>query len=140
MGENMARKSFSAAIDAWTRQVQGRATAVFRTAVQRTLEDAQTPVAQSGRMRVDTGFLRGSLAASPNGMPSGPSRPEEGIGDPQDAYLVLTKIEAGDVIWAGWTAQYARPREAKDGFLEAAVQKWPQRVAQATGEAKRRIR
>lgn len=136
----MPRKSFSSQIDAWVAKVEGRATAIFRTAVQRTLEDAQTPVAQGGRLRVDTGFLRGSLAASPDGMPSGPSRPEEGIGDPQSAYLVLTKIEAGDTIWAGWTSGYARPREARDGFLEGAVQRWPQRVAEATGEAKRRIR
>lgn len=132
-------KSFSAQLDAWAKKVEGRATTILRESAQRTLEDANRPTAQGGRMRVDTGFLRSSLAASLDGMPSGPSRPDEGRGDPGEVAMTIARANIGDTIFAGWTANYARPREAKDGFLEAAAQKWPRTVREVTAEAKRRI-
>lgn len=90
---------------------------------------------EGGRMRVDTGFLRASGQASLNGMPQGPTR-----GDPDKTYpydtgsviLAIGTLQLGATFYFGWTAAYARIREAYDGFLEAAVQKWPIFVARNT--------
>ena len=132
-------KSFSAQVDAWARKAHGRSEAVFKTAVQNTFDLAQVPVASGGRMRIDTGFLRASFAASLDGIPSGPSRQGEAKGNPDDVALTIARLNIGDTIYAGWTANYAAAREAKDGFREAAVQRWPITVAEAAAEAKRRI-
>lgn len=87
---------------------------------------------KGGRMRVDTGFLRASGQSSLNGMPTGPIR---GVDDKQYQWdrngveLTLGKLQPGSTFFFGWTAAYAKYREAFDGFLEAAVQQWPQTVA-----------
>lgn len=150
----MPRKSFSASVNDWARKASGRMEMVFKESVQRTLSDAQTPVAQGGRMPVDTSFLRNSLAASLDGMPSGPSRPGEGSGDPAEVGLVIARARLGGTIWAGWTAAYARRIEygftgpdalgrvynqSGVGFLETAAQKWPSTVNAVVAEARRRI-
>ena len=132
-------KTFSAQIEAWARKGRGRMEAIFRESTQRVLEDANEPMADGGRMRIKTGFLRNSLAASLQGMPRGPSRREDGQGRPEDINLIIARAQVGDTIWAGWTAAYAAPREAKDGFLESAAQRWPQTVSAVTAEAKRRL-
>lgn len=132
-------KSFSASVDAWTRQSERRMTAVFRTAVQNLGSEANREVGSGGRLRVDTGFLRDSFDASLDGMPVGPTRPSEGRAN-NDIGLIIARAQPGDSIWLGWTANYARPREAKDGFREAAVQRWPEFVRDAVAEARRRIR
>lgn len=134
----MAR-SFSANVSAWARKSRLRTTAVFRDAVQRTLRDAQTPIAQGGNMPVDTSFLRNSLGASLAGPPRGPSVQAESQGNPDDVMLVIAGAQLGDVIWAGWTAEYARHMEARYGFRESAVQRWSQHVAAAVREAKARF-
>lgn len=98
-------------------------------------------------MRVDTGFLRASGTASLNGMPTGPVR-----GDPKakpgqyddgsgtgNVMLVLAQMSLGAVFFFGWVANYAKYREAYDGFLESAVQQWPKIVEQVTAEIKARI-
>lgn len=38
--------------------------------------------------------------------------------------LVLNKMKIGDTFYFGWTAKYARYREAFDGFLESAIMNW----------------
>lgn len=136
---------FTAQVDAWAKGSVKRMTAIQRESTQRTIDDAQTPTAKGGRMRVDTGFLRASGQLSLNGMPTGPVR-----GNPTGTYtegqfgkpteLVLARSTLEDTLFFGWTANYARAREAKDGFLRIAAQKWPQTVAQVTKEAKARIR
>ena len=137
-------KQASAVADAWALKCRKRALAIFRESVQRTIEEAQTPVAKGGKMRVDTGFLRGSGAASLTGMPTGPRRPiEEGatfdfLGD--GVTLTIGRAQLGDTIFFGWSAEYARAREAQDGFLRSAAQNWRPTVAKVTQEAKTRIR
>lgn len=97
-------------------------------------------------MRVDTGFLRASGQMSLTGMPTGPSRPaadakpfqyNDGVTvTPVEAILVSASLDVK--IYFGWTANYARARESKDGFLRLAAQKWPDFVNEATRQLKTR--
>lgn len=138
---------FTAQVDSWVRETQKRLVAVRNRAIELTVEDAQLPRAKGGRMRVDTGFLRASGQMSLGGMPSGPSRkPDDAKPFQYDdgntvtpVTLTLIRASLETKIFFGWTASYARPREAKDAFLRLAVQKWPDFVAQATREAKARV-
>jgi hypothetical protein len=117
---------FSAEVSEFVAATQKRITALGRQSIIELINEAQTPVAKGGRMRVDTGFLRASGALSLSGMPSGPER-----GDPDKKYstapvaqVELAGWQPGQTIWFGWTANYAKYREAYDGFLFAAVQNW----------------
>lgn len=135
--------SFTAQVDAMIATTEKRLTALFRESVQRTVDIAQTPVAKGGKMRVDTGFLRASGQGSFDGMPTGPSqRPSDdaiyGQTD-QAVELVIGKLTLGRTFFFGWTANYAIYREAYDGFLEAAAQRWPQTVEAVTSDIRKRI-
>lgn len=136
----MAR-SFAAQVDAFVRKSKARTTAVFRESVQRLGEEAQTPVAEGGKMRIDTGFLRASYSVSLNGLPTGASRNEGGTFafDPSAVDLTIRGAEIGDTIWGGWTANYALPREEMDGFLRSAVQNWQTIVSGVVNEVRVRF-
>lgn len=133
-------KTFSADVDAWTRKSQDRMLRVAKTATLAVIEDAQRPVAKGGRMRVDTGFLRASGQVSLTGMPVGPSRATDTVFDNPDddpnVILTIGRAQLGDTIWFGWTANYAIYREAHDGFLGIAVQKWQELVDAAVRKVK----
>lgn len=101
--------------------------AVVKGSLQDLVNEAQTPVAKGGKMRVDTGFLRASGQMSLTGMPSGPSRGNDTeTYAPSEANVTLTLagVELGNTVYFGWTAAYAAARESKDGFLESALQNW----------------
>ena len=143
--------NFAAQVDAIVAKTEKRMTALARESIQRTIDIAQMPVAKGGKMRVDTGFLRASGQASYNGMPTGETRGEvKGEGeeaksvnytyDGTGATTQLSKLQLGTIFYFGWTAAYAKYREAYDGFLETAVQKWPDTVAKVTEEIKARIK
>jgi hypothetical protein len=133
--------SFSASVGAWVQASQGRMQAVLRQSIQDVIEDAQTPVAKGGRMRVDTGFLRNSGQAGIGQMPRGPSvNTGEAPSSEGDVTLTLARLKPGDTLYFGWTANYARTREHKDGFLRMAVQKWQQIVNKNAAELRRRIK
>lgn len=146
----MARNYSAKAVVADFVQVsEKRLLALSRQSIQDLTEKASVPTAKGGLMRVDTGFLRNSGVAKLNGMPSGPSTGEltgKGVYDdgnkPLGASIIsaLSNMKLGDVFNFGWTANYARYREAYDGFLEAAVQDWPQIVAHNTAIIKERIK
>jgi hypothetical protein len=130
---------FGAEVDEIVQRTEKRMLALMR---ERTVNDAQIPVAKGGKMRVDTGFLRASGQGSLNGMPTGPSRGDPNGTypyDPQPMIAVLGSMQLGAVFHFGWTANYAKYREAYDGFLESALQKWPQTVEAVTTEIKGRI-
>lgn len=135
---------FSKAVEGFGKKARLRALATFRQAAQETMHAANLPVGQGGRMRVDTGFLKGSIQASLEGMPSGPTEGTKGkvyrdqvAGSP--AELVILEAELGDKIWVGWTAKYARVREYYDGFLKSAAQRWPATVKRVAAIVKARI-
>jgi hypothetical protein len=95
-----------------------------------------------GRLPVDTGFLRASLLASTNAMPTlrEDAKPEEGktysFTDDQIA-LVISGAELGQTIYAGYTAAYAR-RVHYEGsqWVVLAAQNWGQHVDRATQKVK----
>lgn len=134
--------SLSRQVRRYTSNYRRRANAVFKQSVQDVSQHASEPVAQGGRMRVDTGFLRNSIRGAIGTLPSGPSRRGEASsnGAVEDVTLVLAGAEIGDTVYVGWTANYARFREYKDGFLSAAVQKWPEFVAKNAARARREIK
>jgi hypothetical protein len=122
---------FSAQVADIVKRNSAKADSLIKMSIQDVIEDAQTPVAKGGRMRVDTGFLRASGQLSLTGMPSGPERGAPGATyNPSDANLILgiAGLKAGDTIYFGWTANYAAAREFHDGYLAGAVQKWQQIV------------
>lgn len=138
-------KRFSAQVDDIISTVDARMNALVKQSLQDVIDDAQTPVAKGGRMRVDTGFLRASGQASLNGMPSGPTRGERKEPDSykyNDNSVIATigKLKLGNIFFFGWTANYAKYRELYDGFLETALQKWPQIVAENVRKIKERIK
>ena len=135
--------TFTAQVDEIIARTEKRMTALLRESVQRTIDDAQQPVAKGGRMRIDTGFLRASGQASFDGLPTGPaigSDDKKYTYSEADTFVQLGKLQPGVDFFFGWSASYARFREAYDGFLEGAVQKWPQTVAKVTAEIKARIK
>lgn len=141
---------FSAQLNAWAKKSTDRMTAIFQESAQRVIEQAQTPgpsvanpgTAAGGRMPIDTGFLRASMAVSFDGMPGGPSR-----GDPKSAYsydnsevtLVLARFKAGMTIYGGWTAEYAPFAEERYAFMRGAAQNWQSIVTTVTQEAQERF-
>jgi hypothetical protein len=138
---------FSATVAAWADNAERRTLAVFRQSVQDTMHEANVPTLEGGKMRVDTGFLKGSVQASLDGMPSGPTagvKREKGTtgiiykgqvaGDP--AELVIRKANLGDRIWVGWSANYARAREYYDGFMRSAAQNWVRTVKRSVAKVK----
>ena len=119
--------NFSASVTAFVAQTEKRMTALAMQSTQDLIEMVQTPVGKAGKMRVDTGFLRASGQVSLTGMPSGPAR-----GDPDKTYdwdiasaiVDFANFTLGRTIYFGWTANYAKYREAYDGFLISGVQNW----------------
>ena len=118
---------FEATIRAFAEDAERKATAVFKQSAQDVIADAQLPVAQGGRMPVDTGFLRNSLASGLNGSTA--------LSGSDSYVMAIAGAELGDVIEAGWTADYAKHVEygtqGRSGrfFMRGAAQKWPSIVA-----------
>lgn len=128
-------KTFTAQVEDIVAGNNERLTALMRQSIQDVVNDMQTPVGKGGKMRVDTGFLRASGQASLNGMPTGPSRGDAGgkyTYDDGSVIVTIGQLKLGSILWFGWTANYAKYREAYDGFLESALQKWPQIVKRNT--------
>ncbi|WP_165402885.1 hypothetical protein [Pseudoxanthomonas winnipegensis] len=139
----MASK-FGDQVKALTEKYKLRQEVVFRESAQQVLAKANTAEGQGGRLPVKTGFLRGSVAASKEGMPAGANDPA----------LVFSTLKIGEQVYAGWTAVYAMRMEcgfqgtdslgrtydqAGKGFLRAAVQNWDFIVAEAVTQAKKDI-
>lgn len=137
---------FGAQIEALATKYKKRMRATAKLSVERTVEIMQLTVANSGRMRVDTNFLRGSIGANIGSMPSGESvntlKPGEKAPDNGEAVaaaIIRWNPERGEVLFIGYVANYARPREAKDGFLRGAVELWPRTVNEVAQKVKASI-
>ncbi len=135
--------SFTLQMQAFRDQTKEQMRAVLSASVQEVIEEAQTPVAQGGRMPVDTGFLRNSLVSELNG-----SKVAEG---PESYVLAAASIKPGDVARFGWTAEYALRMElgfvGEDSkgrtfnqqgrhFAESAAAQWPAIVERNIGKLK----
>jgi len=137
---------FTAQVEAIVAKSEKRMTALARESIQDVINDAQLKRSEGGRMRIDIGFLRASGQGSYTGMPTGPSRPPADAKPGSFDYnasqteTMLAQLKIGAVFYFGWTAFYAKYREAYDGFLGVAVQKWPDIVKRNTEKIKARIK
>jgi hypothetical protein len=137
-------KSFSNTINEWSRKMTIAMEAVVKEAAQDLVEETTKPRAKGGRMPVLDGFLRNSMAAALNSIPSGESSAPDGYKntdfDMQPTALVINKLKAGDRLVLGFTAVYARPMEHRYFFVRSAAQNWPLHVNKAIKKVSRAIR
>jgi hypothetical protein len=128
-------KSFSASVDDWVKETQERMDAVFKDAVQTTVEEILD------RTPVDTGFLKSSFHTSLTGFLPLVHR---GVVRPNDVQIQMTiaQAEAGDTIYGNFTANYAvhveygargRPGRRMVGL---AAQNWQRNVDNSVRKAK----
>ncbi len=126
--------SFTAQIASWSEKAKRNTELVIKKSAQDLFEDAQTPRAKGGRMRVDTGELRNSFIAGLNGT--------SGLTGPDAYILAIANLKLGGVLFGGWTAPHARPREfgasgqQPDFFMRGAAQKWQSIVAENAAKLK----
>ncbi|MFA5567955.1 MAG: hypothetical protein WC972_04830 [Trueperaceae bacterium] len=145
----MSQGAFAARVGAFASKTKERMTAVRNAAVERTIEEMQTPVAKGGRLPVDTGFLRASLQVT-TGAPIPAVQPNPGAGafsySGQQVVTVLSGAPLDAVIYAAYGAAYsvhvnygargAAPRR----FVDLAAQNWPRNVEDAVKELEFRLR
>lgn len=142
--------AFADACSAWARETEARMTAVYRTAAEAIAEEVSKTVAEGGKLPFKTGNLRRSLMASTVAMPlQGEAKAQFAGGDTS----AIMHASLSDTIYIGFQANYARRlnfgfvgadalRRQYDqkgaGFVEAAVDKWPEivKAAAATIEAR----
>ena len=135
--------SFGARISERVATYKKRFEATFKTSAQDMAEEITLPVAKGGRMRVKTGFLRGSLMGStaampkinPDGRPPSDAEDESFGLDEGAIEAVIIGAQIGETIYLGFTANYARPREYKDGFVEGAALNWQATVSKNAKKA-----
>ena len=128
---------FSETVSKWVQRVELAQEAVVKEAAQELAEDVVSPRAKGGNMPVDTGFLRNSIAAAVNSIPSGES---SDVFDMQPVILAINKVKAGDRLVIGFTANYARYMEAKYFFVRHSAQNWPKFVTNATRKVARALK
>lgn len=133
--------TFEAQVGEWARKVEGAFDVVFKEAAQEIVSELNTLVP------IDTGFLRASLRASTTDMPL-LTRENPGGAVPDDMaeiVLVIAGAEAGDVLYLGYTANYAahvhygangRPGRP---WVAMVAQRWEQIVATKAAEVRARL-
>lgn len=136
-------QQFSAKVSDWVAQSQRRLEAVFRASVQEVVSRAQQ------RIPIDTGFAKASVRASLSKMPSVTGEtPQEGKRysyDSSGITLVIKNAKLGDVIYIGWTANYAifleygHSQQAPTGFLGVTALEWPRIVSEQSAKLKARV-
>ena len=147
----MAKKpktKFTAKVADFVKESDQRMNAVVLDSVQTTINIANNPRAKGGQMRVDTGFLRASGQVSFDALPVGPAR---GVGrknkndtsliyDAPESYSAkLAGFNLGQTIFYAWSASYAAIRNTYDGFLDNAVQQWPDTVKASVEKLRKRL-
>lgn len=136
--------NFEQTITKWVKRQEIAMNAVAQEAAQELVEEVVKPTAKGGRMRVDTGFLRNSLTAALNSIPSGSGVRPDGYKstsyDIAPLVLVLNKLKAGDRLVLGFVAKYAKHREYRDFFVRSAAQNWQQHVSKAVKKVDKAIR
>lgn len=129
----------------WVRETKERMTAVYRGSVQELAKEMTQTIPNGGRVPVKTGNLARSLLASTTAMPI--TGPGPFAGD--DIGPVLLTLEAGDTLYLGYQARYARRQnwgfvgedslgrsynQSGFGFVESAAANWSQIVDRVTVE------
>lgn len=128
-------------IPQWLEKTESLLTAVVQESVQTVAREANRSRFKGGKMPIDTGFLTNSLQARIGSLPSGESTRPEGYSnldwDGAQVNTVINSMDAGDIIFIGWTAEYARYMENRYGFMRSAAQKWPEFVNESVDMVRR---
>lgn len=129
--------SFTTTVDEFVVDTEEKMLAVLRTAIQSTVQEAQTTRDEGGKMPFLTGFLRSSGAAAVNQIPSGPTKGETTVtyswnGTP--LVSALAQLSLNDTFVFGWTAVYANVQNIRYGYLDAALQNWQINVDKAVSK------
>lgn len=137
--------AFADQLSAWGKQTEARMEAIYRRSVRLLADEMSRTKEQGGRVPVLTTYLSKSLAASTEGMPKTSTTKTAG----QDVGVVIATLKLNQTIWLGYTAIYARRQnygfvgadklgrvfnQQGSYFVEGAIEKWPQFVAQAAKE------
>lgn len=131
----MSTGTFEQQVKNITKRTQELLLAAVKNTIRKVVEEAQTPVREGGKMRVDTGFMRWSGTATLNEIPAGLTKgrlrgkgeqgvlPEYAMKDKGGKMLneCLVNMKIGDTFYFGWTAEYAPHWEMYDGFMISAV-------------------
>ncbi|WP_288075987.1 hypothetical protein [Pseudomonas sp.] len=137
--------SFSKMIGDWASATEERLSAAHRRSVVLLGEEMITTKPQGGRLPFDTGNLARSLLASTQAMPKTATGqfPGSNVG------VVAATLRPEQPVWLGYQAVYARRmnygfvgadslgrvyNQSGNHFVEGAIAKWPQIVAQAVRE------
>lgn len=122
-------QTFSAQVDKWISDSEEKMEAVFKTAVQFTIDDALD------RTPVDTGFLKSSMTVSLSGFT--PLR-EKGFSLNNSSYeMIIAGADLGDTIYANYVANYAQHVEngasgrAGRHMVKLAAQNWQTHINRA---------
>ena len=146
---------FAADIERWAEATEAKLRAVFRMSAQDVIEVMQevgpsktNPASTgTGRMPVDTGFLRASLKVQLNADPppanvDNPNPDGRFSFNPAAATLVINQAQIGDRVTAGFVANYARAVDLGTSkfpgyhFVEYASGQWQQIVRRNVERAK----
>lgn len=123
----------------WVGKAKSRNMAAVRFSIESLAHAANTPRGKGGLLPLDTAFLRNSFGSAIGQMPSGPSKQSEGNPGEWDGTalsLTLARLQPGDVTFLGWTAEYARPMEARYGFAKTEAMNWKSHVEYGIERAK----
>ncbi|MPS98606.1 MAG: hypothetical protein E2581_08910 [Pseudomonas sp.] len=137
--------AFADQLSAWGKQTEARMEAIYRRSVKLLADEMATTKPQGGRVPFETGNLARSLVASTQGMPKTSTTPTAGA----TVGVVIATLKLNQPIWLGYQAIYARRmnygfvgadklgrvfNQQGSYFVEGAIEKWPQIVAQAAKE------
>lgn len=127
------QSDFSTQIDRFIVDTERKLLEVIQGALTDLTNTANTAKPE-GRLPKKTGFLQHSAAAAVNARPIGPTKGDKKLTYTYNASQVLqiiANLKIGDTFYYGWTAEYARVQEVRNGFLEGAVMKWQSFVDRA---------
>lgn len=137
--------AFADQLSAWGKQTEARMEAIYRRSVKLLADEMATTKPQGGRVPFESGNLARSLVASTQGMPKTATGPFSG----SNVGVVAATLQLDQPAWIGYQAIYARRmnygyvgadklgrvfNQQGSYFLEYAIEKWPQIVAQAAKE------
>lgn len=141
--------AFADQLSAWGKQTEARMEAIYRRSVKLLADEMATTKPQGGRVPFESGNLARSLVASTQGMPKTATGPFSG----SNVGVVAATLQLDQPAWIGYQAIYARRmnygyvgadklgrvfNQQGNYFLEYAIEKWPQIVAQAAKEMEAR--
>lgn len=95
--------SFEAQVTDFVNKSQDRILAVFKQSAQEVFSNAQTTYNSGGHLPIDLGTLRNSFISALNGSSA--------LTGPDSYQISIAGAKLGDVVFGGWTVDYARRME-----------------------------